>query len=253
MFLFCAITNSYQGLISDQCIPDAGHGLANAQVGVKLVAVQTRHELGQERSQLLPSLGSNHVKPKSCSLKWGEPRVHESLQQFLLMREFSISHWQVTQDGMRASKFSTMESLEKPSPSAGISRLQISSSGNTMSGVTGRHHQHSTGLPQSPSWLHKHSSLGEAGGDPGHLQPLSHLQNFPGRRREKGEVAAALTLQENTPHRSCYAPGSCGCLVHDGSAVSQISQCLDKSTTSQSLTVVAFSRLTHSGAGVEVD
>lgn len=68
MFLFCATTKSYQGLISDQRVPDAGHGLADAQVGVKLVAIQTRHELGQERSQLLPGLGSNHVKAKSCSL-----------------------------------------------------------------------------------------------------------------------------------------------------------------------------------------
>lgn len=53
--------------------------------------------------------------------------------------------------------------------------------------VPARAAQHSTGLPQSLSWLHKHSSLGEAGGDPGLLQPLSHLQNLPGRRREKDE------------------------------------------------------------------
>lgn len=63
---------SYQGLIGDQSVPDAGHGLANAQVGVKLVAVETGHELGQERSQLLPSLGCDHVEAESCSLKGGE-------------------------------------------------------------------------------------------------------------------------------------------------------------------------------------
>lgn len=59
----------YQGLISDQRVPDAGHGLANAQVRVKLVAIQARHELGQERSQLLASLGCNHVETESCTLK----------------------------------------------------------------------------------------------------------------------------------------------------------------------------------------
>lgn len=68
-FARCIRLNSYQGLISDQCIPDAGHGLANAQVGVKLVAVQTGHKLGQEWSHLLPSLGCDHVETKSCSLK----------------------------------------------------------------------------------------------------------------------------------------------------------------------------------------
>lgn len=59
----------YHGLISDQRIPDAGHGLANAQVRVKLVAIQTRHDLGQEWSQLLASLGRDHVETKSCTLK----------------------------------------------------------------------------------------------------------------------------------------------------------------------------------------
>lgn len=73
-FYACKRLISYQGLISDQGIPDAGHGLANAQVGVKLVAVQTGHKLGQERSQLLPSLGCDHVETKSCSLKGGEVR-----------------------------------------------------------------------------------------------------------------------------------------------------------------------------------
>lgn len=73
----CTRLNSYQGLISDQGIPDAGHGLANAQVGVKLVAVETGHELGQEWSQLLPGLGCDHVKTKSCSLIGGEVRWKE--------------------------------------------------------------------------------------------------------------------------------------------------------------------------------
>lgn len=66
------IPNSYQGLISDQGIPDAGHGRTNAQVGVELVAVQAGHELGQEWSQLLSGLGCNHVETESCSLKEGE-------------------------------------------------------------------------------------------------------------------------------------------------------------------------------------
>lgn len=64
--------HSYQGFISDQGIPDAGHGLANAQVGVKLVAVKTGYELGQEWSQLLSGLSSDHVETKSCSLKGGQ-------------------------------------------------------------------------------------------------------------------------------------------------------------------------------------
>lgn len=73
----CTRFNSYQGLISDQGIPDAGHGLANAQVGIKLVAVQTGHKLGQEWSKLLPGLGCDHVETKSCTLKGGEVRGKE--------------------------------------------------------------------------------------------------------------------------------------------------------------------------------
>lgn len=65
---------SYQGLICDQGIPDASHGLTNAQVGVKLVAVQTGHQLRKEWSQLLPGLCCDHVEPKSCSLNVGEIR-----------------------------------------------------------------------------------------------------------------------------------------------------------------------------------
>lgn len=48
--------------------------------------------------------------------------------------------------------------------------------------------QHSTGPLQSPAWQHRHSSPVEAGGDPGHLQLLSPLQNFLGRKREQGEL-----------------------------------------------------------------
>lgn len=77
----CTCMNSYQGLISDQRIPDAGHGLTNAQVGVKLVAVQTRHKLRQEWSQLFPSLGCDHVETKSCSLKGGVFRWEEALDR----------------------------------------------------------------------------------------------------------------------------------------------------------------------------
>lgn len=66
--------DSYQGLISDQRIPDAGHGLPNTQVWVKLVAVQTRHKLRQEWSQLLPCLCCDYVEAKGCSLKGGEVR-----------------------------------------------------------------------------------------------------------------------------------------------------------------------------------
>lgn len=67
----CGGLRSYQGLVSHQGIPDAGHGLPNAQVGVKLVTVQAGHELGQERCQLLSSFGRNYVEAKSCSLKAG--------------------------------------------------------------------------------------------------------------------------------------------------------------------------------------
>lgn len=70
-FPTCRGLRSYQGLVSHQGIPDAGHGLPNAQVGVKLVTVQAGHELGQERCQLLSSLGRNHVEAKSSSLKAG--------------------------------------------------------------------------------------------------------------------------------------------------------------------------------------
>lgn len=59
----------YQGFVSDQGVPYAGHGLTYAQVGVKLVAVQTWHKLRQEWSQLLPGFGCNHVETKSCALK----------------------------------------------------------------------------------------------------------------------------------------------------------------------------------------
>lgn len=69
---------SYQGLVSHQGIPDAGHGLSNAQVGVKLVTVEAGHELGQERGQLLSSLGRNHMEAKSCSLKAGGGHVYKN-------------------------------------------------------------------------------------------------------------------------------------------------------------------------------
>lgn len=69
VFVLAGANKPYQGLIGDQRVPDAGHGLPNAQVGVKLVAIQTRHELGQERRQLLASLSCNHVEAKSCTLK----------------------------------------------------------------------------------------------------------------------------------------------------------------------------------------
>lgn len=73
MYFPCATRlDSYQGFIGDQSIPDAGHGLADAQVGVKLVAVETGHELGQEWSELLPGFGCDHVETESCSLEAGE-------------------------------------------------------------------------------------------------------------------------------------------------------------------------------------
>lgn len=77
MYACCTRLRSYRGLISDQGVPDAGHSLANAQVGVKLVAVQSGHNLGQERGQLLPGLGRDHVETKRCPLKGREVRWWE--------------------------------------------------------------------------------------------------------------------------------------------------------------------------------
>ena len=61
----------YQGLVGDQGVPDAGHGLADGHVGVKLVAVETRHQLGQEGGQLLPGLRRYDVEAKGCPLQGG--------------------------------------------------------------------------------------------------------------------------------------------------------------------------------------
>lgn len=33
----------YNGFVSDEGVPDAGHGLSDAQVGIKLVPVETGH------------------------------------------------------------------------------------------------------------------------------------------------------------------------------------------------------------------
>lgn len=70
-FPTCSGLKSYQGLVSHQGIPDAGHGLPNAQIGVKLITVQAGHELGQKRFQLLSSFGCNHVETESGSLQAG--------------------------------------------------------------------------------------------------------------------------------------------------------------------------------------
>ena len=61
----------YQGLVGDQRVPDAGHGLSDGHVGVKLVAVETRHQLGQEGGQLLPGLRCDDVEAKGCPLQAG--------------------------------------------------------------------------------------------------------------------------------------------------------------------------------------
>lgn len=60
---------THHWLVGDQGIPNAGHCLSNAQVGVKLVTVEPGKKLGQKWSQLLSSLGSYHIETKSCSLK----------------------------------------------------------------------------------------------------------------------------------------------------------------------------------------
>lgn len=78
-FFICRGLKSYQGLVSHQGIPDACHCLPNAQVGVKLVTVEAGHELGQEWSQLLSSLGCNHVETKSCSLKAGGGHMYKMI------------------------------------------------------------------------------------------------------------------------------------------------------------------------------
>lgn len=41
-WLMCLI-KSYNGFVSDKRVPDAGHGLSDAQVGIKLVSVETGH------------------------------------------------------------------------------------------------------------------------------------------------------------------------------------------------------------------
>lgn len=66
--------------------------------------------------------------------------------------------------------------------------------------------QGSTVPLQSLSWLHWHSSLGEVGGEPGHLQPLSHLQNLPGRRRVLGEsgIHSAQTLKHRGENKQVF-------------------------------------------------
>lgn len=67
----CRSVLGYQGLVSDQGIPDACHGLPDGHVGVKLVAVETGHQLGQERSQLLAGLRRYDVEAKRCPLQGG--------------------------------------------------------------------------------------------------------------------------------------------------------------------------------------
>lgn len=66
---------THHRLVSDQRIPNAGHCLSNAQVGVKLVTVEPGKKLGQKWSQLLSSLGSYHIETKSCSLKWQQNSI----------------------------------------------------------------------------------------------------------------------------------------------------------------------------------
>lgn len=65
----CTLLVTHHRLVSDQCVPNAGHCLSNAQVGVKLVTIEPGKKLGQKWSQLLSSLGSYHIETKSCSLK----------------------------------------------------------------------------------------------------------------------------------------------------------------------------------------
>ena len=71
MWCVCRRAWGYQGLVGDQGVPDAGHGLSDGHVGVKLVAVETRHQLGQEGGQLLPGLRSYDVEAKGCPLQGG--------------------------------------------------------------------------------------------------------------------------------------------------------------------------------------
>ena len=68
-------------IVLDQGIPDGAHGLLDLGIGIKLVSVELRDDLGEEGLELFPCLCRDRTESKRSTLK-----IYTSTVMILLLQ-----------------------------------------------------------------------------------------------------------------------------------------------------------------------